>query len=136
MTDIVQRLRLLCQEEAGNEPEPGSGATAMVHVELLVQAATRIEQLSSAVAETWQPIRTAPKDEGPLLLFCPGVEGHAARGIVIGTWCFDPNRRSLGYWTSDIGRLDQGFAETGPWIEYPELQPELWAPLPALPSRD
>lgn len=82
----------------------------------------------------WQPMATAPKDEGPLLLFCPGLEGHVAREIVVGAWLFDANRRSFGYWTSDVGRLDLGFVETGPWIEYPELHPERWARLPPRPS--
>lgn len=69
-----------------------------------------------------------------LLLFCPGLEGHVADEIVVGAWKFDPNRRSLGYWVSDVGALDPGFAETGPWIEYRELQPRQWARLPARPS--
>ena len=43
--------------------------------------------------------------------------------IVVGAWLFDANRRTFGYWTSDVGRLDLGFVETGPWIEYPELHP-------------
>ena len=50
-----------------------------------------------------------------------------------GVWRFDANRRSFGYWVSDIGALDPGFAETGPWIEYRELHPKMWAPLPACP---
>jgi hypothetical protein len=39
-----------------------------------------------------------------------------------------------GYWVSDVGALDPGFAETGPWIEYRELQPRQWARLPARPG--
>ena len=54
--------------------------------------------------------------------------------IVVGAWRFDANRRTFGYWVSDVGQLDQGFAETGPWIEYRELHPKMWAPLPACPE--
>ena len=81
----------------------------------------------------WQPMNTAPKDAVPVLLFCPGLKGHACREIVVGVWQFDANRRTFGYWVSDVGALDNGFAETGPWIEYHELHPERWAPLPPPP---
>jgi hypothetical protein len=74
-------------------------------------------------------MHTAPKDDVPVLLFVPRLAGHVAREVVVGVWRFDPNRRSFGYWVSDVGTLDGGFAETGPWIEYPELRPEKWAPL-------
>lgn len=87
-----------------------------------------------AVPFDWQPMQTAPKDAVPVLLFCPGLKGHACREIVVGVWRFDPNRRSFGYWVSDVGSLDSGFAETGPWIEYHELHPERWSPLPAPPD--
>jgi hypothetical protein len=69
------------------------------------------------------------------LLFCPGLSGHVADEIVVGIWRFDANRRTFGYWVSDVGALDPGFAETGPWIEYPELQPEQWARLLERPGR-
>ncbi len=118
MTDIVEELRAQVREHA-----------------LLAEAAAEIERLRQMVAAAWQPMATAPKDEGPLLLYCPGLEGHAAREIVVGTWMFDANRRSFGYWTSDVGRLDLGFVETGPWIEYPELHPERWARLPPVPGK-
>lgn len=96
------------------------------------RAAAEIEELRAQLAG-WQPIHTAPKDERPVLLYCPHLSGHVAREIVVGVWRFDPNRRTLGYWVSDVGKLDDGCAETGPWIEYPELQPEKWAPLLAHP---
>lgn len=118
MTDIVEQLRARTREHA-----------------LLAEAAAEIARLRQAVAAAWQPMATAPKDEGPLLLYCPGLEGHAAREIVVGVWKFDANRRSFGYWTSDVGRLDLGFVETGPWIEYPELHPERWARLPPPPGK-
>ena len=117
MTDIVEELR----------------ARAGEHL-LLAEAAAEIERLRATAAAAWQPMATAPKDEGPLLLYCPGLEGHAAREIVVGAWKFDANRRSFGYWTSDVDRLDLGFVETGPWIEYPELHPERWARLPPRPG--
>ena len=79
-------------------------------------------------------MQTAPKDNQPVLLFCPGLSGHAAQEIVVGVWRFDPNRRSFGYWVSDVGTLDDGNDETGPWIEYAELRPEKWAPLLARPK--
>ena len=87
MTDIVEELR----------------ARAGEHL-LLAEAAAEIERLRATAAAAWQPMATAPKDEGPLLLYCPGLEGHAAREIVVGAWKFDANRRSFGYWTSDVGR--------------------------------
>ena len=82
----------------------------------------------------WQPMSTAPKDNVPVLLYCPNLKGHVAQEIVVGVWRFDANRRSFGYWESDVGQLDPGFAETGPWIEYEELHPAMWAPLPARPE--
>lgn len=102
--------------------------------ELVARAADAIEQLRAAAG--WQPISTAPKDDVPVLLYCPRLKGHVAREIVVGVWRFDENRRTFGYWVSDVGRLDNGFAETGPWIEYSELHPEMWAPLPPRPRRD
>jgi len=96
------------------------------------RAAAEIEKLRTAAAG-WQSILTAPKDR-PILLFCPRLAGHAAKEIVVGAWQFDANRRTFGYWVSDVGHLDNGFAETGPWIEYIELHPEKWAPLLAPPN--
>ena len=119
MSDIVEQLKTQARETG--------------HA-LLAEAAAEIERLRQSVNVAWQPMATAPKDEGPLLLFCPGLEGHVAREIVVGAWMFDANRRSFGYWTSDVGRLDPGFVETGPWIEYPELHPERWARLPPRPG--
>lgn len=116
MADIIEELRSKAHES-----------------ELLARAAAEIETLRRAAAVVWQPIELAPKDEGPLLLYCPGLSGHVVDEIVIGAWLFDANRRTFGYWTSDVGRLDLGFVETGPWIEYPELHPERWARLPKHP---
>ena len=116
MKDIVEELRGMAHES-----------------DLLSRAAAEIEKLRRAAAIAWQPMQTAPKDEGPLLLYCPGLAGHVADEIVVGAWLFDANRRTFGYWTSDVGRLDLGFVETGPWIEYPELHPERWARLPPRP---
>lgn len=97
------------------------------------RAANEIERLRAALG-VWQPMSTAPKDDQPVLLYCPELKGHVAREIVVGVWRFDANRRTFGYWVSDVGQLDQGFAETGPWIEYRELHPWMWAPLPACPE--
>ena len=96
------------------------------------RAAAEIEQLRAVIAG-WQPIQSAPKDK-PVLLYCPNLAGHVAQKIVVGAWRFDANRRTFGYWVSDVGHLDNGFAETGPWIEYIELHPQKWAPL--LPPPD
>ncbi len=115
--DIVEELRTRSQEDH----------------DLHQRAAAEIERLR-AVPGVWQPIGTAPKDEVPVLLYCPGLTGNVAREIVVGVWRFDANRRTFGYWVSDVGQLDQGFAETGPWIEYSELHPLMWAPLPARPK--
>ena len=113
MTDIVDELRANSDE-------------------LQRRAAAEIERLRHA-SGVWQPMETAPKDDVPVLLYCPRLQGHVAREIVVGVWRFDENRRSFGYWVSDVGALDPGFAETGPWIEYHELHPAMWAPLPACP---
>jgi hypothetical protein len=128
MKDIVDELRAQCREQHG----PTGDDTSVLAGDVRWRAAAEIESLRQT---TWQPIETAPKDEGPILLFCPGLAGHVADEVVVGTWTFDPNRRSLGYWVSDVGALDPGFAETGPWIEYHELQPRLWARLPARPGK-
>ena len=85
--------------------------------------------MSDRAAGAWQPMETAPRDEVPVLLCFPGLAGHVCQGIVVGVWRFDANRRTFGFWVSDVGHLDQGFAETGPWIEYVELHPEKWASL-------
>ena len=74
-----------------------------------------------------------PNDEEAAVLD-RDVRWRAAREIVVGVWRCDANRRTFGYWVSDVGHLDSGFAETGPWIEYTELHPEKWAPL--LPPPD
>ncbi len=117
MTDIVDELRAQASEG-----------------DIQWRAAAEIDRLREAATLAWQPMDTAPRDEGPLLLFCPGLRGHVACEIVVGTWRFDANRRPLGYWVSDVGALDHGFAETGPWIEYPELHPTQWARLPGRPT--
>lgn len=130
MADIVDELRALCRAEHGGT----GGSSGNLEGDVRWRAAAAIEALRQGPGETWRPIATAPKDEGPLLLFCPGLAGNAAREVVVGTWRFDANRRSLGYWVSDVGVLDPGFAETGPWIEYPELHPTQWAQLPARPG--
>ena len=96
------------------------------------RAANEIERLRASLG-VWQPMGSAPKDDTPVLLYCPDLKGHVAREIVVGVWRFDANRRTFGYWVSDVGQLDQGFSETGPWIEYRELHPRMWAPLPACP---
>jgi hypothetical protein len=119
--DIVEELRTQCQASSA---EPS---------DVRWRAAAEIEQLRGASAG-WQPMQTAPKDEVPVLLYCPHLRGHVAREIVVGVWRFDANRRTFGYWVSDVGALDNGFGETGPWIEYHELRPEMWAPLPGPPD--
>jgi hypothetical protein len=100
--------------------------------DLATRAASEIERLRD-VSGIWQPMETAPKDNVPVLLYCPELRGHVAQEVVVGVWRFDANRRSFGFWVSDVGSLDHGFAETGPWIEYRELHPRMWAPLPACP---
>lgn len=132
MADIVEELRALCRAEQ----RAAGDAAGTIEGDARWRAAAEIEALRRGASASWQPIATAPKDEGPLLLFCPGLAGNAAREVVVGTWRFDANRRSLGYWVSDVGVLDPGFAETGPWIEYSELHPTQWARLPAPPARD
>lgn len=115
--DIVAELRTLSQDDR----------------DVRGRAADEIERLRAAPG-VWQPMSTAPKDNVPVLLYCPDLQGHVAQEIVVGAWRFDANRRSFGYWVSDVGQLDPGFAETGPWIEYHELHPQMWAPLPACPD--
>jgi hypothetical protein len=132
MSDLIDELRAECLSHCRLPTRP-DGPTA---AELAVlgpharwRAAAEIDRLRRSATAAWQPMESAPKDGSPVLLFCPGLAGHVAQEIVVGAWRFDANRRSLGYWVSDVGHLDQGTAEYGPWIEYPELQPRTWAPL-------
>ncbi len=136
-TDIVDELRTLCLASHDMAPRPGGPSgeeLKQLDQDVRWRAAADIERLRRAASFDWQPMQTAPKDAVPVLLFCPRLKGHACREIVVGVWRFDPNRRTFGYWVSDVGALDNGFAETGPWIEYHELHPERWAPLPAPPD--
>jgi hypothetical protein len=136
MTDIVDELRNECMSSCqlpARPDGPTDEEAAVLDRDIRWRAATEIEQLRAVIAG-WQPIENAPKDQ-PILLFCPGLSGNAAQEIVVGVWRFDANRRTFGYWVSDIGHLDSGFAETGPWIEYVELRPHKWAPLPAPPGK-
>ena len=121
--DIVEQLRAECLESTAGQAE------LRIENDIRWRAAREIERLRG-VSVGWQPIDTAPKDAQPVLLYCPGLKGNAARDVVVGIWRFDANRRTFGYWVSDVGALDTGFSETGPWIEYQELHPKSWAPLP------
>ena len=116
MTDLTDELRARADELESR------------YCDALRRAAAEIERLRQTLTTAWQPMTTAPKDRR-VLLHCPGLAGNVASEVVVGMWKFDENRRALGYWVSDVGRLDGGYAETGPWIEYPELKPERWAPL-------
>ncbi|WP_395712578.1 hypothetical protein [Reyranella sp.] len=131
LADIVEALRAECRDSHSLKRRP-DGPTdeelKQIGHDLRWRAAAEIEQLRGVLAG-WQPISSAPKDAQPVLLFCPGLNGNVAREIVIGVWKFDANRRTFGYWVSDVGHLDEGQAETGAWIEYVELQPKFWAPL-------
>lgn len=132
MADIVEELRAAClatHQMPARPDGPSEQERQVLERDARWRAADEIEQLRCAVAIVWQPMHTAPKDERPVLLFCPRLSGHVANEIVVGAWRFDPNRRTFGYWVSDVCHLDRGFAETGPWIEYVELHPEKWAPL-------
>jgi hypothetical protein len=123
VSDLVDELRAECLK-AHDIPVRPDGPTAD-ELELLQgdarwRAADEIEKLHGLMAVDWQPMSTAPKDRR-VLLYCPGLSGNVADEVVVGMWKFDANRRAFGYWVSDVGTLDSGFAETGPWIEYPEL---------------
>ena len=132
MTDLAEALRAECLTECQLPTRP-DGPTpqelSLLERELRWRAAAEIDRLRRHAAASWQLMDNAPKDGMPVLLFCPALSGNVVREIVVGAWRFDPNRRSLGYWVSDVGHLDAGVAETGPWIEYPELHPTHWAPL-------
>ena len=134
-TDIVDELRAECLTSCQMPVRPDGPSdeeAAVLDRDVRWRAAVEIDQLRSALVG-WQPMHSAPKDR-PVLLFCPRLTGHVAREIVVGVWRFDPNRRTFGFWVSDVGHLDNGFAETGPWIEYIELHPEKWTPLLAPPN--
>ena len=131
MADIVDELRAACLASHGISPRPegpNEQEQAVLAADPRWRAAAEIERLRGAMAKAWQPMETAPKDRR-ILLYCPGLSGNVENEVVIGMWRFDPNRRPLGFWVSDVGSLDDGYAETGPWIEYPELKPQMWAPL-------
>lgn len=137
MTDIVEELRAQClasQRLSTDDGQPGHAELALLDRDVRWRAATEIDSLRRQLMAAWQPMHAAPKDQGPLLLFCPGLSGHVAQEVVVGIWRFDPNRRDLGFWVSDVGELEHGFPSTGPWIEYSELHPKLWAPLPTSPA--
>jgi hypothetical protein len=132
MTDLTDELRAACLShcQLPTRPDgPTAEELAVLSQQVHWRAAAEIDRLRRHAAAAWQPMDSAPKDGSPVLLFCPGLKGNVAREIVVGAWHFDPNRRTLGYWVSDVGHLDPGMAESGPWIEYPELHPEKWAPL-------
>jgi hypothetical protein len=132
MTDLAKALRVECLTncQLPHRPDgPTEHELTVLEQELLWRAAAEIDLLRQRAAAAWQPMDNAPKDGTPVLLFCRGLTGKVARDIVVGAWRFDPNRRSLGFWVSDVGHLDAGIAESGAWIEYPELQPSHWAPL-------
>jgi hypothetical protein len=134
--DIVDALRAECHAacDVPRRPDgPNEKELQVLCEDVRWRAAAEIERLRGVLAG-WQPMQTAPKDQQPVLLYCPGLSGHAARDIVVGVWRFDANRRTFGFWVSDIGHLDSGVAETGPWIEYVELHPQMWAPLPPPPG--
>ena len=126
-SDIAEELRAECLRSTSGQVEQ------RIEHDIRWRAAREIERLR-AFGTGWQPIDSAPRDAVPVLLYCPGLEGNAAREVVVGVWRFDANRRTFGYWVSDVGALDTGFSETGPWIEYKELHPKAWAPLPAPPA--
>jgi hypothetical protein len=125
--DIAEELRAECLQSTAGQAE------RRIEHDIRWRAAREIERLRG-FGTGWQPIETAPKDSVPVLLYCPGLKGNAARDVVVGVWRFDANRRTFGFWVSDVGALDTGFSETGPWIEYKELHPKAWAPLPAPPE--
>jgi hypothetical protein len=134
--DLIDELRTEClalHRIALRGDGPTDEQLRLLDRDIRWRAAAEIERLRAILAAVWQPMHTAPKDQR-VLLFCPGLAGNVADQVVVGMWRFDPNRRSLGFWVSDVGTLDGGFAETGPWIEYPELKPERWAPLIACPG--
>jgi hypothetical protein len=137
MSDLVDELRAECFKAHDIQARP-EGPTAdelgLLQRDARWRAAAEIEKLRCLTMVEWQPMISAPKDRR-VLLYCPGFSGNVADEIVVGMWKFDANRRSFGYWVSDVGTLDAGFAETGPWIEYPELKPERWAPLLACPVK-
>ena len=137
MTDLVEELRAEClktHDFAARPEGPTAEELGVLKQDARWRAADEIEKLRCVAITDWQPMSTAPKDRR-LLLYCPGLSGNVAQEVVVGMWTFDANRRSFGYWVSDVGTLDNGFAETGPWIEYPELKPERWAPLLACPVK-
>lgn len=76
----------------------------------------------------WQPISTAPRDGGAILLFIP--DGYSmcglTDGIVIGHWCED--ERSGGDPDADWYQLEQdgGFQL--------DISPTHWQPLPEPPK--
>lgn len=73
----------------------------------------------------WQPIETAPKDEGKLLLWWPGPWTPQP---MIGEW--DPDKyaaKPRPYWHRADGRL-VGVSDTR------KFQPTHWMPLPSAPA--
>lgn len=78
----------------------------------------------------WQPIETAPVDEGfAALLFVPGINDwqrpSALPYMVVGAW-------EGGQWVSDMAEIE-GYESTGDYIVHPAVYPTHWMPLPAPP---
>ena len=94
---------------------------------------------------TWQPIETAPLDDKPVLLFCPGITSWNRKNgmpdIVIGLWenhshgvAYDGEPIQVGHWYGDIGDVDQGFNDSGAYFVHAPLRPTHWMPLPEPPT--
>jgi len=85
----------------------------------------------------WQPIETAPLNDEPVLLYCPGVKSWNRKDgmpdIVVGVWEWGWAGRD-GRWYSDIGDVDQGYESTGAYFVHEELSPTHWMPLPEPPK--
>jgi hypothetical protein len=80
----------------------------------------------------WQPIETAPRDQGQILLYVPSLPGYPG---IPPNWKFNAHvivgRRSgsADHWQTDIERLD----EDEDWCVC-EVHPTHWMPLPWPPQ--
>ncbi len=79
----------------------------------------------------WQPIETAPIEEGfSALLFVPGINDwrrpRKLPYMMVGVW-------EGNCWVSDYAEIE-GYESTGDYIVHPPLSPTHWQPLPAPPT--
>ena len=88
------------------------------------------------MSKKWKPIASAPKDEGPLLLWCPKIDQwnriDGMPNIVVGIW--GVTGWGGGDWYSDLGEIEGGYYEGDYSFEHTPITPTYWQYLPDDPE--